>query len=175
MLDGKRAEKVLHNLIEAHVLAYEKIKDLDDVDSDADGKSNLVGFSHAMTEVSTAKSKRRIPKLILNNNVEASKNFSYFINDCLINALVNGEEDLNYLETLERHNTDSNNFKIHENWINKTDFIGVNYYRSLQVYYSNMSLLPSSWEELSLMTYTLKMSSRTVSFVGRSIRRDYSI
>jgi len=49
LLDGKRAEKVLHNLIEAHVLAYEKIKDLDDVDSDADGKSSVVGFSHAMS------------------------------------------------------------------------------------------------------------------------------
>jgi len=45
---------------------------------------------------------------------------------CLINAVVDGEEDLNYLETLERHNKESTNFKIHKNWINKTDFIGVN-------------------------------------------------
>ena len=34
LLDGKRAKKVLHNLIEAHVLAYDKIKELDDADAD---------------------------------------------------------------------------------------------------------------------------------------------
>jgi len=99
LLDGKRAKKVSHNLIEAHVLAYDKIKELDDVDSDGDGKTSLVGFSHAMTEVSPAIPKRRIPKLsIKNNNAEASKNFAYFVNDYLINPVVNGEEDLNYLE-----------------------------------------------------------------------------
>jgi beta-glucosidase len=145
LLDGKRAKKVLHNLIEAHVLAYDKIKELDDVDSDGDGKTSLVGFSHAMTEVSPAISKRRIPKLsIKNNNVEASKNFAYFVNDYLINAVVNGEEDLNYLETLERYNKESTNFKIHKNWINKTDFIGVNYYRRVYVYYSNIVGLSSA-------------------------------
>ena len=124
----KRAKKALHNLIEAHVLAYDKIKERDDVDSDADGKTSLVGFSHAMTEVSPAIPKRRIPKLsIKNNNAEASKNFAYFVNDYLINPVVNREEDLNYLETLERYNKESTDFKIHKNWINKTDFIGVNY------------------------------------------------
>jgi beta-glucosidase len=143
-LDGKRAKKVLHNLIEAHVLAYEKIKELDDEDSDGDGIGSLVGFSHAMTEVYAAKSNRPIPKLTIKTNIEANKNFTYFFNDYLINALVNGEEDLNYLETLERHNKESTNFKIHENWINKTDFIGVNYYRRIYVYYSNIVALSSA-------------------------------
>ena len=105
LLDGKRAKKVLHNLIEAHILAYDKIKELDDVDADGDGITNHVGFSHAMTEVCPAKSKRKIPKLTKrNSNIESSKNFAYFVNDYFINAVVNGEEDLNYLETLERHN-----------------------------------------------------------------------
>ena len=97
-----------------------------------------------MTEVCPAKSKS-IPKLTKkNNNIEASKNFAYFINDYFINAVVNGEEDLNYLETLERHNTNSNNFKMHENWKKKTDFIGVNYYRRVYVYQSNIVALSSA-------------------------------
>ena len=57
-----------------------------------------------MTEVCPARSKRKILGLTKNNNMEASRNFAYFINDYFINAVVNGEEDLNYLETLERHN-----------------------------------------------------------------------
>jgi hypothetical protein len=54
LLYGKRAKKVLHNLIEAHVLAYEKIKELDDVDSDADGKSiptNINPLTHVPEKV----------------------------------------------------------------------------------------------------------------------------
>ena len=48
------------------------------------------------------------------SNDEAAKNFDYFMNDYFINAVVNGEEDLNYLDTLQRHNKDSSNFIIHE-------------------------------------------------------------
>jgi beta-glucosidase len=33
-LDGKRAKEALHNLIEAHIQAYDKITELDDVDTD---------------------------------------------------------------------------------------------------------------------------------------------
>lgn len=42
---GKRAQKVLHNLIEAHVQAYDMIHTLDDLDADGDGISSIVGFS----------------------------------------------------------------------------------------------------------------------------------
>ena len=37
-------------------------------------------------------------------NIEAARNFSYFMNDYFLNAVINGEEDLNYLDTLERYN-----------------------------------------------------------------------
>jgi hypothetical protein len=33
------------------------------------------------------------------HNPRAAKNFDYFINDYFINAIVKGEEDLNYLDT----------------------------------------------------------------------------
>ena len=54
-LDGNRAKKVLHNLIEAHVQAYDKITELDDVDADGDGVSKRVGFAHLMMAVSPAR------------------------------------------------------------------------------------------------------------------------
>ena len=47
-LDGKRTRAVLHNLIEAHVQAYEKISVVDDVDANNDGISKNTGFSHLM-------------------------------------------------------------------------------------------------------------------------------
>jgi beta-glucosidase len=143
LLDGNRAKKALHNLIEAHILAYNKIKELDDVDADGDGITNFTGFSHAMMEVTSA-NPRRILKTTITDNTQAAKNFAYFINDYFINAVVNGEEDLNYLKTLERHNKESSSFVIHENWKNKTDFIGINYYRRVYVYYSNIVALSSA-------------------------------
>jgi hypothetical protein len=50
----------------------------------------------------------------LNINQEAAKNFDYFINDYFINAVVNGEEDLNYLDSLEIYNKESSNFIVHD-------------------------------------------------------------
>ena len=46
---------------------------------------------------------------------------------------MNGEEDLNYLNTLEPYNKDSKNFRVNSRWKQKTDFIGLNYYRRLHV------------------------------------------
>jgi beta-glucosidase/6-phospho-beta-glucosidase/beta-galactosidase len=63
--------------------------------------------------------------------LEAAKNFSYFINNNFLNAIMNGEEDVNYLNTLERYNKDSKNFRVNSRWKQKTDFIGLNYYRRL--------------------------------------------
>jgi beta-glucosidase len=142
LLDGNRAKKVLHNLIEAHVQAYDEISSLDNIDADGDGISKIVGFSHAMLAVSPGRpSKLRTPT---SSNHEAAKNFDYFMNDYFINAVVNGEEDLNYLDTLQRHNQGSSNFIIHERWKNKTDFIGIDYYRRVYVNYSNILALSSA-------------------------------
>jgi beta-glucosidase len=130
-LDGKRTRAVLHNLIEAHVQAYEKISKLDDVDANGDHCAKNVGFSHLMMITKP---------LNLSNSadVEATKNFSYFTNDYFLNAVMNGEEDLNYLNTLERHNEYSKNLIRNERWKQKTDFIGLNYYRRLHVRRSQM-------------------------------------
>jgi len=138
-LDGQRAEKVLHNLIQAHVDAYNIISASDNVDADEDGVAKSVGFSHAMTYVKPAKS-----ITVLVDNSEAAKNFNYFTNDYFLNAVVNGEEDLNYVKTLQRHNTNSRDLIVHENWRNKVDFIGVNYYRAMYVRFDPILALSSA-------------------------------
>src|SRR5436309_12144428 len=66
-------------------------------------------------------------------NIEAAKIFSYFMNDYFLNAVINGEEDLNFLDTLQRYNKKSENFIVHEEWKQKTDFIGLNYYRRVHI------------------------------------------
>ena len=142
-LAGNRANRVLHNLIEAHVLAYNKISALDDVDADGDGLPKIVGFTHAMMAVQPSQP-LKILGMTLKDNKEAAMNFGYFVNDYFINAVVKGEEDLNYLNTLQRHNESNKNFIIHENWKNKIDFIGVNYYRRVYICHSNIVSLSSA-------------------------------
>jgi beta-glucosidase len=134
-LDGRRARMALHNLIEAHVKAYDTISCYDDIDADGDGLPKKVGFTHAMVAVKPARS-RKIPGVTIKDNLKAAKNFSYFINDYFINAVVLGIEDVNYLNTLERKNENSVDFVRHQDWKNKTDFIGVNYYRRVHIYHS---------------------------------------
>ena len=70
--------RVLHNLTEAHVQAYNKIIALDDIDADGDGLANRVGFSHLMMEVIPAKLSK-ILGITTKNNTEATKNFSFIL------------------------------------------------------------------------------------------------
>jgi beta-glucosidase/6-phospho-beta-glucosidase/beta-galactosidase len=134
-LDGRRARMALHNLIEAHVRAYDKISYFDDVDADGDGIPKKVGFTHSMVAVSPARP-RKILGITINDNLKAANNFSYFINDYFLNAVVLGIEDVNYLNTLQRGNEDSVDFVRHRDWKNKTDFIGVDYYRRVHIYHN---------------------------------------
>ena len=140
-LDGDRTKKVLHNLIEAHIQAYNKITEIDDVDCDGDGYSKRVGFAHLMMAVSPAKSNKIN---ISTDNDRAAKNFDYFINDYFLNAIIDGEEDLNYLNKLQRKNKDSKDFFLHNDWKDKVDFIGIDYYRRVHVYNSKIVSLSSA-------------------------------
>lgn len=140
-LNGKRAKKALHNLIEAHVGAYNTISDIDDEDADGDGISKQVGFAHLMV----------VAKPVINNsifnrgtNIEAAKRFSYFMNDYFINAVTKGVEDINYLNTKRIGEEDSKDFLMHNEWKDKTDFIGINYYRSLYIFRSIIASLSSA-------------------------------
>jgi beta-glucosidase len=143
-LNARRAKLALHNLIEAHVQAYDKITELDDVDADGDGLSKRVGFGHLMISIVPANTSNILEAIKIINNNEAAENCSYFINDYFINAVVDGEEDLNYLNSLKIHDKDSRDFITHDNWKNKVDFIGLNYYRRIHVYHSIVVALSSA-------------------------------
>jgi beta-glucosidase len=142
-LDGNRSKKVLHNLIEAHIQAYNIIKEFDDIDADNDGISCIVGCSHMMIDVYPSNSKK-ILGITIKDNIDAAKKFDYFVNDYFLNAVFKGEEDINYLNTLEIGNKNSKNFLIHKNWINKVDFIGLNYYRKIVIYQNKIVSLSSA-------------------------------
>jgi beta-glucosidase len=142
-LKGKKARTVLHNIIEAHIQAYNKITALDNMDADGDGFTSKVGFTHLMMEVIPAV-QTKVFGLATKDNIEAAKNFSYFANDYFINAVINGEEDINYLNTLQRRNKNSEEFIVHEDWKNKTDFIGLDYYRRVYVYSNKIVSLTSA-------------------------------
>ena len=132
LLDGGRTKAVLHNLIQAHVQAFETITEIDDVDANGDDIPKNVGFSHLMMVTQPLLEKRSLLKLGA-SNFDAAMNFSYFMNDYFLNAIINGEEDLNFLDTLERYNKRSKNFIVHNNWKQKLDFIGLNYYRRVYI------------------------------------------
>lgn len=142
-LDGDRTRKVLHNLIEAHVQAYNKITEIDDVDSDGDGCPKKVGLTHLMMAVSPAKSSKVLGMSITDND-RSAKNFDYFVNDYFLNAVIHGEEDLNYLNNLQRTNKNSKGFLIHDDWKDKVDYIGLDYYRRVYVYTSRIVSLSSA-------------------------------
>ena len=66
-----------------------------------DGITKKVGVSHFMVSVSPDKSSWPFG-IGQKRNSQAADNFRYFINDYFLNAVINGEEDLNYLETLKK-------------------------------------------------------------------------
>jgi beta-glucosidase len=122
--DGPKAKHVLHNLIDAHVRAYDIIHDCG-INPDCSGAK--VGFAHA--EVATVPADPRFGTI--GDNSRAASNFSYFTIDYFVNAVVNGDEDLNYLETASTVGPKEH----HPDWVGKLDFLGVNYYRRLHVYH----------------------------------------
>lgn len=140
VFSGDKAKAVLRNLIEAHVRAYDVIKTCaeidpvcDNVDADEDGTgSALVGFAHAMGPTTAA------PAGFGGNeaaNIRAASNFSYFLNDYFLNAVVFGREDRNYLDSA---NSDQGVDPIyHPEWEQHLDFLGINYYRRFHIYHDD--------------------------------------
>jgi beta-glucosidase/6-phospho-beta-glucosidase/beta-galactosidase len=126
VVDYPELKDALHNLIDAHVRAYNIIYAVDLSDADGDGRAARVGFAHAM--IFTQPAERADP--------EASRNFDYFANDYFLNAVVNGEEDLNYLNCCVRQDRTSSSFVAHPEWRGKLDFVGLNYYRRAYVFHN---------------------------------------
>lgn len=66
------------------------------------------------------------------------------MNDYFINTITKGYEDVNYLKTVEIGNKYNKDFLIHESWINKIEFIGLNYYLKMIVYDTKLGSLSSA-------------------------------
>ncbi len=140
-LTRTRAEQAYFNLLRAHVLAYDLIEELDDEDADGDGRPSLVGLVHAMLHA--VKARRADP---LDVNGAATRQFSYFYNHHILESLVGNPDDpaASAVDTaLEadprwRENVSSNEFfgiPSTVAWTPRLDFIGVNYYRRVHVFW----------------------------------------
>ncbi len=109
-----RAKKVLFNLVEAHVRAYDAIKGLA-------GAGAQVGFAHAMV----------FPKVsqepdLFGNNMEAAAQWDYCFNRFFLEAVIEGIENKEVL--LSNRNT-----RVRDDWRGRLDFVGINYYRSIYI------------------------------------------
>jgi beta-glucosidase/6-phospho-beta-glucosidase/beta-galactosidase len=137
LLDGRKAKEVMHNLILAHVRAYDIISnctnnpDCDNVDADGDGRTKVVGFAHAMHSVAASPNDPAAP-----SNAIAASNYEYFLNDYFVNAVTKGEEDINYLESAG--SDQGVNVAIHNDWKHHLDFLGINYYRRSYIAHSDI-------------------------------------
>jgi beta-glucosidase/6-phospho-beta-glucosidase/beta-galactosidase len=139
VLQGGKAKAVLRNLVEAHVRAYDVIKTCsgsnapcDNVDAANDGSGPaLVGFAHAMGP--TTPTPAGFLGTVLTDNDRAASNFSYFLNDYFVNAVVRGNEDTNYLESATSEQSAQPTH--HPEWANHLDFLGINYYRRFHIYH----------------------------------------
>jgi beta-glucosidase/6-phospho-beta-glucosidase/beta-galactosidase/lysophospholipase L1-like esterase len=131
---GAGAKKAHLNLIKAHVRAYNEIKRLD--------PGSQVGFAHAMMYA-------RVTSTPMSLGVgEAARNqFDYFYNYHFLEAVINGRVDVNV------HRRPANQrilqgqeleqfFGFHVDdahpWRPTVDFIGLNYYRSVYVFYDQL-------------------------------------
>jgi beta-glucosidase/6-phospho-beta-glucosidase/beta-galactosidase len=134
--DDNAAKLALNHLIRAHVAAYDIITsctpdapNCDDRDADGDGVAKRVGFAHAVFAAVPAQ-----PGFLTNPTAsnEATANFVYFGNDYFLNAIVNGDEDVGYLD----HWDDPKGTTVvtHDEWKGKLDFVGVQYYRRFHVF-----------------------------------------
>jgi beta-glucosidase/6-phospho-beta-glucosidase/beta-galactosidase len=134
-----RAENAYFNLIKAHVLAFDKIKQLDDSDADGDGRDSLVGFAHAMMHPQVADTPDP-----LGAHAEATKQFDYFYNHHFLESVIGNVDDLAASsvdvaiahDPKDREGVPANDFfGIGGSvlWRPRLDFVGVNYYRRVHV------------------------------------------
>jgi beta-glucosidase/6-phospho-beta-glucosidase/beta-galactosidase/lysophospholipase L1-like esterase len=135
-LDGARAKQAYLNLIKAHARAYNRIKAID-------GDSQ-VGLVQAMMAAKTAVTAAVVPQDV----EEAARNqFDYFYNWHILEAVVKGNVDINIhrrsqnqriLAGAERSTFFGFPIDSTHPWTPKLDFLGVNYYRGVYVYYDQV-------------------------------------
>jgi len=122
--DPAKAQAVLQNVIAAHIAAYDAIKRLH--------PEAQVGFAHAMIHFKTTLNSS--PLASPGANDAATNQINYIVNEYFLNAVVHGNIDDNYHRIWAKRSNRRVNGIDPQDWRPKTDFIGVNYYRSVYVY-----------------------------------------
>ena len=134
-LDGSRAKRAYFNLLRAHCRAYDAIKRLDDVDADGDGQPSRVGFAHAMLLARPA-SGSVAP--------DAWRQFDYFYNWHMLDVVLTGQIDTRIAwlpaDREVRTGDDAADWLGIERgpWHPRADFVGLNYYRSVAVWWESL-------------------------------------
>ncbi len=118
---------VLKNLIEAHVESYKIIKDIDTEDADGDGIASMVGIAKNSIYFYPANPQEPL-------DVDAANRLDDFYNLTFPRAVIEGmfDEEMDGL-------TDQD---LHKDWVNKLDFLGINYYTSDPVVYNSAIMKP---------------------------------
>jgi beta-glucosidase/6-phospho-beta-glucosidase/beta-galactosidase len=127
--DGKRSSKAYFNLIAAHVLAYNAIKE-------TAGSAAQVGFGHAVVYSNVAP-QTRLKKLVCGSNIAAQDQWHYAFNLYFLDAVVFGH----YNSNLSRKSTPS----VNPEWRNHLDFIAPQYYRAIDIYRDRLLALKAPW------------------------------
>jgi beta-glucosidase/6-phospho-beta-glucosidase/beta-galactosidase len=146
-----RAESAYLNLLRAHTLAYDTLKELDDVDADGDGDPARVGFAHAMMHAVPAQGPDP-----LGANLAAARQFTYFFNDHMLDSLIGNRQDpaasvvdvAIEAQPQWRKEIPSNEFfgvDSTAGWRPRLDFIGVNYYRRVHAWWDPVVELTTSF------------------------------
>jgi beta-glucosidase/6-phospho-beta-glucosidase/beta-galactosidase len=126
VLAGDRAKTVLFNLIDAHVRAYDAIKQ-------TAGSSARVGFAHNMI---FPKADTRLN--LLGNNEAATAQFDYCFNRLFLEAVIDGIEN-------RQISMNSQDARVRADWKGRLDFIGVNYYGPAYIFQDELVSIAASW------------------------------
>ncbi|HEY1098726.1 MAG TPA: family 1 glycosylhydrolase, partial [Myxococcota bacterium] len=108
------------NLLFMHAAAFSIIKELDDVDADADGADSFVGLTMTANDM--------YPEDPTNEQQQKSaQSMNYVFNDWAMRALIDGDLDVN----LDQDSTDTDTIPVEGNYpelAGTLEFIGVQYY-----------------------------------------------
>ena len=117
LADGERARRAYFTLIDAHVRAYDAIKEVV-------GTEARVGVGHAAVWARPAP-KTGLARLLPGSNRRARDQWDYAFNTYFLDAVVRGEHN----ERLRR----ADQPRVRAAWRGKLDFIGLQYYRALDI------------------------------------------
>lgn len=126
---GDKGRAAYHNLVDAHIAAYDEIKAIVPADAKV-GVSHWVGLARRAPQTIAS-------KLFIGDNEAAKNQWHYAVNQYFLDAIVLGHRN----PDIWRKNTPS----IVEESKNKVDFISPQYYRACDIYHDVGIALTAPW------------------------------